>query len=314
MGVPLGPALVIAAAATAVTLTACASVATPPPTGRPPAHPGGIKPMSAIPGPHAGSRAEAAALASTMLSRLRLPAGARRLPPAPVPPSLSQPTLMAGAAASLDVHQLFELPQTMGAAAAALTAHVPAGLILASTGGPGVGSNGVTSQDVGYAVRSVPAGVYAAQLVLTLTPAATGGSLLRADAQVIWYPPRTAAEYIDPTRFRVLSIAITTLNPRLHTIDRLVTSPAAIAQLAEALDRSQVNPVKTISCPAIFATYRLAFAVSRPSAPAVVVTASRWPCEGAQVSVGAQKQPPLQDAATVVAIADRQVGVTPEPY
>jgi hypothetical protein len=313
MAVPIRAALILATAATTVTLAACASAATAPPTSRPPAHSVGIKPTSAVPSPPAGSRAEAAALASTMLSRLRLPTGADRLPPVPVPPSLSQPTLMAGATASLDVYQLFELPQTMGAAAAALTAHVPGGLILAVTGGPGVGSNGVSSQDVGYAVRSVPAGVYAAWVVLTLTPTATGGSLLRADAQVIWYPPRTAAEYIDPTRYRVLTIAITTLNPRLNTIDRVVTSPAAIAQLAEALDRSQVNPVRTVSCPAIFATYRLAFAVSRQTTPAVVVTASRSPCEGAQVSVGAQKQPSLQDAATVVAISDRLVGVTPQP-
>jgi hypothetical protein len=313
MLIPIRVALILATAATTATLAACASVAAPPPIIRPPAHSGGIRPTSVIPGPHAGSRAEGAALASTMLSRLRLPADAHRLPATPVPKSLSQPTLMAGAAAALDVYKLFELQQPMGVAAVALTAQVPTGLTLASTGGPGVGSNGVTSQTVGYAVRSDPPGVYAAQLVLTVTPTATGGSLLRADAQVIWYPPRTAAEYIDPARYHALSIAITTFSPRLHTIDRVITSQDAIAQLAGALDQSQVNPVMTISCPLIFAAYRLAFAVTRLSRPAIVVTASRWQCEGAQVSVGAQKEPSLQNAATVVAIADRLLGVTPQP-
>jgi hypothetical protein len=313
MRVPIRAALVLATAATTVTLAACGTFATARPTSGPSAHSGAIKPASVIPGPPAGSRAEAAALASTMLARLRLPVGAHHLPGAPVPLSLSQPGLMAGAAASLDVYKLFVLPQTMGAAAAALAAHVPAGLILTSTGGPGVGSDGTTSQDVGYSVRSVPAGVYAAQLVLTLTPTATGGSLLRADAQVTWYPPRTAAEYIDPARYHVLSIAVTTFNPRRHIIHRIVTSQAAISQLAVALDRSQVNPVTTISCPMTFAAYRMTFAVSWQGAPAIVINASEWPCEGAQVSVGAQKQPPLQDAATVVAIAVRLLGVTSRP-
>lgn len=309
MRVPIRAGLVIAAAAT---LAACQSVAAPM-ASRPHTHRGGIKPVSVRPGPPAGSRAEAAALARLMLSRLRLPSGARRLPPTPVPQSLREPSLWGGAAAALDVHQLFELPQSMESAAAALTAHAPAGMSLAVTGGPGVGSDGVTSQEVGYAVQSVPAGVYAAQLVLTVVPAMSGGSLVRADAQVILFPPRTAAEYIDSARYHVLTIDLTTFSPRLHTIHRVVTSQAAITRLAEALNQSQVNPVTTISCPSIFAAYRLAFAVSRHDAPGVVVTASRGLCEGAQVSIGGRKQPSLQDDATVVAIADRLLGVTPRP-
>jgi len=129
---------------------------------------------------------------------------------------------------------------------------------------------------------------------------------------VIWSPPRTAAEYIDPAHYHVLVIAVTILNPRLHTIGRVVTSRAAITQLAEALNRSQVQPVEPF-CPSIFATYRLAFAVSLHSRPAVVISASRWPCGGAKISAGGREQPPLQDAGVVVATADRLLGVTPEP-
>ena len=35
----------------------------------------------------------------------------------------------------------------------------------------------------------------------TIAPVSSGGSLVRADAQVIWFPPRTAAEY-DPARYQ----------------------------------------------------------------------------------------------------------------
>ncbi len=165
---------------------------------------------------------------------------------------------------------------------------------------------------VGYGVRSVPAGIYQARLVLTIVPASSGGSLVRADAQVIWFPPRTAAEYIDPARYHVLVIAITFFNPRLHTIDKVVTSQAAITQLAEALDQSPVEPVQPF-CPLIFATYRLGFSVSLHSRPVVVVSATRWPCGGAKISIDGRPQPPLQDANIVVTTADRLLGVNPEP-
>lgn len=152
--------------ATAANLAACASVAAPT-AGGPRAHPVAIALASAGRGPRAGNRAEAAALARRMLSRLRLPAGARRLPPLPVPQPLRQPALWAGAAAALDVHQLYKLRQPMDAAAAVLTAHVPAGMYLGGTGALSSPA-GVTSREVGYTARSLPAGIYAAQLVLTV--------------------------------------------------------------------------------------------------------------------------------------------------
>ena len=87
MRVPVSAGLVLAAAAT---LAACASVTAPPAT-RPHASPAGPQPAAGIPGPPAGSRAGAAALAELMLSRLRLPPGARILPSVPLPPSLPEP-------------------------------------------------------------------------------------------------------------------------------------------------------------------------------------------------------------------------------
>lgn len=323
MRAPIKGSLVLAAA---VALAACGSAAAPRPSG-PGAHPVSTKPVSTKPvsdkpvstrhistinSPPAGNRPEAAALARKMLSKLRLPAGARRLPATPVPQALRQPSLWALATASLDIHHLYEVPQPMQSVAAMLTAHVPAGTSLAVTGQSG-GPTGVTSEDVSYEARSLPAGVDMAQLALTVVPDSSGGSLVRADAQVTWYPPRPAAEYVDPAGFHVLTIAVTIYNPRLHTIRKVVTSPAAIRRLADVLDRSRVNPGRTISCPVIFAEYRIAFAVSGTSPPAVVVTASRWPCEGAGVRVGGRLQPSLQDAAGVVAVADRLLGVTPRP-
>ena len=308
--------------AAAVALAACGSVVAPPASG-PRSSPDGTpramatrsapatRSAAAVPGPPAGSRAEAAALARLMLSRLRLPPGARR-PPGPLPPSLSQPAMeTAGGTASLDQHQLFALAEPMDTAAAYLAAHVPADLTPGGTG-ESSGPDGVTMREVSDMVRSLPAGIAGAQLVLTVVPATSGGSLLRADAQVIWYPPRSAAEYIDPARYHVLSITVSVYGRRPHTVRKVVTSQAFIARLAQALDRMQAEPPGVVACPADFEDYQLSFSVSAHSPPAVVVSANGSGCGGAQVTVDGRAQPALADHGTVAALVRQVVSATPE--
>ena len=306
----IGASLVLAAAAA---LSACGSVTVPPVTG---AHsPGSTRPATTTPGPAAGSRAEAAALARLLLARLILPPGAARLPQTPLPPSLSG-AAYAGAVVtpSLDQYQLFALDQPMGTAAAFLAAHVPAGTGEGGTGSES-GPGGATRQDVMYLDHHVPAGIAGAQLVVSVVPAAAsssgGGSLLRADAQVTWYPSRSAAEYIDPARYHVLSITVEIYGRRMHTVDQVVTSQAFIARLARALDQMQAEPLGTVACPAIFADYQVAFSVSRPGRPVVVVSSNETGCGGAGITVNGRPQPPLTDqGGTVAALVDQVVRVS----
>ncbi len=310
----------VAAVVTLAALTACGTVTVPlgGPHPRPVAtrsvsavRPDAARPSSPVPGPPPGTWAEAAALARSLLSRLILPPGATRLPQTPVPPSLPGSAYgNVGAIPSLDQYELFALAQPMDTAAAFLAAHVPAGLGNGGTASGG-GPDGSTMQGVTYLAQSVPAGIAGAQVVLTVVPASSGRSLLRADAQVIWYPPRTAAEYIDPARYHVLSITVQIWGRRPHTVYKVVTSQAFIARLAEALDRMQAEPLGTVSCPAIFAEYQLAFSVSRTSRPVVVVSANNAGCPGAGITVNGQQQPPLtDDGAEVAALADQVVTVT----
>jgi hypothetical protein len=301
----IGASLVLAAAAA---LSACGSVTVPPVTGTPP-----VGPPSATtnPGPAAGSRAEAATLARLLLARLILPPGAARMPQTPLPASLSA-AAYAGAdvTPSLDQYQLFALAQPMDAAAGFLTAQVPPGLSRGGTG-EGSGPDGVTMREVTDTPRSVPAGIAGAQVVLTVVPAASGGSLLRADAQVTWYPARTAAEYIDPARYHVLSVTVQIGGRRPHTVHQVVTSQAFIARLARALDQMQAEPLGTVACPAIFAEYQLAFSVSRASRPGVVVSSNDTGCGGAGIIVNGRPQPPLTDqGGAVAALVDHVVHVS----
>ena len=299
--------------AAVLALAACGSVAAPSASGT---H--GIRPVSAVrpdaarlpSGPPAGSRTEAATLARQLLSRLRLPAGARRLPQKPVPPSLTSPAYgPAAVPSSLDQYRLFALAQPMATAAAFLAAHVPAGMEAFGTGSAS-GPDGVTEEDVSYQPRSVPAGIAGAQLVLTVVPASSGGSLLRADAQIIWYPPRSAAEYLDPGRYHVLIISVSVSGQKPHTVHKVVTSRAFIARLARLLNGLPAEPLGTVACPAIFADYQVAFSVSRPSRPAVVISFNETGCGGTGITVHGRPQPPLEDHGSVAALVDQVVKVT----
>jgi hypothetical protein len=310
----------LAAMVALATLTACGSVPAAsgpraglsgaPSASGPHPHADAVRSAPATPGPPAGTRAEAAALARLLLSRLILPPGARRLPQAPVPPSLSG-SAYAGAVVtpSLDQYRLYALARPTAAAAAFLAAHVPAGLTEGGTGQSG-NPGGVTEMDVTYLDQHVPGGIAGAQVVLSVVPAGSGRSLLRADAQIIWYPPRTAAEYIPPARYHVLSITVTISGRKPHTVHKTVTSQAFIARLAELLDRLPAEPLGTVACPAIWAEYQVAFSVSRHSRPVVVISFNQADCVGTGITVDGRTQPALEDHGQVPALVDQVVTVT----
>jgi hypothetical protein len=306
-----GAILVLAAVSLgAASLAGCGTVSVPP-AGGPSARLDATTTAPGIPAPPAGSRTQADALARALLSRLRLPAGTRRLPATPAPPFLSQPAYEA-AGAQVDEHRFFAVAEPPAALSGYLAAHVPDGMTSFGTG-QGSGPGEPTTLDVGYLARPVPAGIYSAQVVLTMVPGSSGGSLLRADAQVIWYPSRTAAEYVDPARYHVLTMTITVDGRKVHTIHKVVTSQADIARLADALDRSPAEPPVAINCPAIFVTYQLALSVSRHTRPEVVIFANSISCGGSAITVDGRRQPALADRGAVAAAADQALGYTPKP-
>jgi uncharacterized protein YceK len=241
--------------------------------------------------PAAGTTAEAQAEARHLLAELVLPGGARRLPGRPVPGAVSSPGQNMGT--GFDRYRLFSLPVSMGAAQQFVQAHLPAGL---TSSGTGEGSDGgspeydVVTADV--APRDVPAGIYTAQLVYTIAPRAGGGSLLRADAQIIIFPARSAAEYLDPADIRSVTVSHTAPAPASRTI----TSRPEIARLARLVDGEHAFPLGLVfSCPAgLPPSYQLTFTPVSASRPTVVIDPGN--CMGDGVYAGGVRQPGLVDA------------------
>jgi hypothetical protein len=238
--------------------------------------------------PAAGTPAEAAAEAGQLLARLVLPRGARRLPQRPVPSAVSQPGQSLGA--GLDRYQLFELPMSMDAAQHFVRAHLPAAL---TSSGYSWGSQGSMPEYetliVDVPPRAVPPGIDIAQLVYTIAPGPDGGSLVRADAQIIIFPPRSAAEYLNPAGIR--SVTVSTIGP--DPVSRTITSRPEIAQLARLLDGEHASPLGLVyACPAeLGPSYQLTFTPVSARWPTVVVDPSN--CVGAGVLANGVRQPGL---------------------
>jgi len=311
--------LLAVAAMTCITIAGCGSVAGSASCGslagatRPAAEsgsasspaPGTTRPGQ-LPGtPPAGSRAEALALARRELGQLRLPPGARRTAVAQLPGQLRDPDLYAGGQDSADLHLLFALPESMAAADGFLLAHAPAGLPVSSHGEAG-SRPGADMENVGYSPHSVPPGIDAVYLLASVVPDGRG-SLLRADAQVIWFPPRSVAEYVRAARLHAVTITGASLNPIPRQVSRTITAPAVIAELASLLNGEHAAGQQLASCPLIQASYGFAFRAAAGLPPVLVVSTSG--CLLDSVTAGGRAQPALWDPGNaLLAAGSRLIG------
>jgi hypothetical protein len=211
-----------------------------------------------------------------------LPAGSRSVGPRHGPFQLQT----FGSPRLVDVHTFFWLPLSMTAAQDFLRAHVPAGT---SMGGYGEGASpaGVAEQCVWYSLNRLPVGLDSQnELLVSIAPGPDGGTRARVDAQVSWYPPRSAAEYLRPAAFRTVRITASA-----GAQPRTFTSRAAIARLARMLNSLHAIDENSPSCPEEVPSFTLTF-ISTRHRPVVVTPAG---CTGDYITVHGKAQPSLLD-------------------
>ncbi len=248
-------------------------------------------------GPPGGSPALARRVARRLLAELILPAGSRSVGPRHGPWQLqtfASPRLV-------DVHTFFWLPLSMTAAQHFLLAHVPAGT---SMSGYGTGGSpaGVAEQCVSYSLNRLPAGLDSEnELLVSIAADPAGGTRARVDAQVSWYPSRSAAEYLRPAAFQAVRITAALGGQR-----RTFTSRAAIARLARLLNSLHALDEDPPSCPEHIASFTLTFTSARHRP--VVVTP--YGCGGDYVTVRGKAQPGLADIDSnkLLAVIDSLLG------
>jgi hypothetical protein len=300
----LGGVMVTAVAATAVVLLAgCgARIANLPARGgATPAATASARPEAAAE-PAAGSRAGAQALATRLLARLVLPPGGRPVQLQALPPLLRQPPIGYGEANTAYVHRVFLLRQPMTAVQAFVKGHLPAGLRVLSSGKL-THAGGIGMESVSFNPRALPAGIHSAELNTDVVPAAGGGSLMRADAAATWYPVRSAGEHIDPKGYRAAVVSITMLNPGRHTVTGTFTGSRVISRLAGLANGLHAAPDVPTGCPALLASYRIAFIPASGRSPRVAVAPSG--CMTVAVAVAGAAQPELWGGAGLIRAATR---------
>jgi hypothetical protein len=283
-----------AGAVIAAMLTGCGTL--------PAAVPG--QPAAALGQPAAahGSRAQAAALGRRMLAALVLPPGASALV-RPLPRELRQPGELFGYGRySVDLHKAFTLTQPMAVTQSFVARHVPTGMDLSHTGSGG----DPVGDFVSFAWRKLPGGMYSADLVVAILPAVRGnGSLLRADAQVMWYPARSAAEFVRPGRFRAVTVSVYRYGQKSDIVRRTFTARSIIAEFARLINGLPGEPSVTFHCPAITVGRRVAFDPASSGQPPIVVYPTE--CIAVLVTVGGRAQPTLFGSAQLIRVIDHLV-------
>jgi len=250
----------------------------------------------------AGSRAAALTLARQMLARLVVPAGSQ----AAHPPPLSVSSAGGNLPYTVELHRFVLVHEPVAVVQSFLLAHVPAGMSWAGDGLAQGTANTVTVLSVAYSPRSLASGLTNAQLGTAAMPLADDDTLIRADAGVSWFPPRSAAEQLTAASFRSVTVTATEMFPRPRTVTRTFTSPVVIGRLAALVNSLPATPypdVAAMSCAPGGTVYRLGFT------PGVVIYAGGCGASDA-ITVNGKEQPRLWDLGVLTAAARQLLHLT----
>jgi hypothetical protein len=277
-------------ALTVVTLVAASAVAVV--LWAAPGPAAGVRVFQSSPSSAPGDMARTYALG--LLAKLRLPAGARQAQWPAQPDRLPQPVLPYWPTYGVTAQALYRASASMGSVWWFLTGHVPAGM-QPRWPYPANGSDRFVLDVPAH----LPPGIAHANLEVVIIPRGSG-SLIRAEAQVVWYPPRSPAEYIRPGRYRSVTVTIPKLPDASGdaTVTRTFTSRAVITQLAALLNRLPGMLPTAFNCPAmtepltrIPSPYRIVFTPRSRRWP--TIAAAPVGCFDGGIVVGKHKQPAL---------------------
>jgi hypothetical protein len=196
----------------------------------------------------------------------------------------------------LFAHRVFSVDETFYNLWHFLQAHIPRGF---RTGGDSSGSSGGAQMfGVEDDLSALPPNISVAELLLRMTPGASGGAVLRIDSEVAWTAPRPADEFVRP-RDRVMILStIHAYEPGRPVGKHVVVTDARLVNpIVEAFNNARVEapagPLGTHECGFIglnAIVYRIAFAASPTAMPDIVATLH---CYTVSVTVNGRAAPLL---------------------
>ncbi len=216
----------------------------------------------------------------------------------------------------VDVDRIWRVPGRPRAALAAVRHSHPAGLLVNGEGSGG--RHGVGEREVEYfwyvSFQAPPRpGLGSEQLSVSMTAAPGGGTLLRADGQVVWLNVRSAAERVPAG---VSSIEVTRgAGHGRASLRRTITAAASVARIVTALDRLPIVQPGTVVCPDEQVQPLVVHLIFRSAQEQTLAQASQAAgpevdgCAPMRFSVGGRELQPLSGGAGVIDIVDRALGL-----
>ena len=285
-------AAVALATATAILLAGCA------------AGPAGPRPGTGIATSSRanGTRAQAMALARHLLAELSFPPGTKSAHVTSLPPPLRGhqgpgPGWAGG-------QEILVVPGNPRSALERLDAHAPFGT-------PTRYGSALPTWS-GTLLPAPEPGIDAAQVSVGIAAYSGSTTLVAAYAYATWLPARTAAEHLDPSGFRAVTVGEDRLIPSSREVTRTSTDPAVIARLAAFVNGLPPAPALIgRSCAVVFSRYTLRFTARDANGPAVVVSTVECGTDG--ITVNGKPQPGLWDThARLAAMARQLLGALPK--
>jgi hypothetical protein len=249
--------------------------------------------------PPAATRAEARRTGRRLLALAVLPPGTHRFTGKRVPAVLRHPSQTIAADAYADVHHIFAGNRSMRAVLAFLRHHHPKGMTQTGTGELGLRGHAI-EKEVDYSPRHLPAGFQEIDFLVEVVRGQHGHADLRTDVELVWYPPRSAAEHLAAGHFRAVKISAVIYGKGVRQEHRTFRQQAIIDKLTRVLNAAPASPGGWESCPAIFESYTLTFIPVKGEAGAKVQVPG---CFQYRITVGGHAEPPLADTGKIENIA-----------
>ncbi len=247
----------------------------------------------------------ARAFAWRMLFVQHLPPGAEQQT-GPHPAGLVPAAQIGNKRTSVDMVDVYLVPGTTRQVLDFVARHRPVKTANVSRGRST--QSGVTEQFVNYFFSRPPDGVQNALLVASALPAGHGQTWLRLDAEAVWGPVRSLAEYLNPASYRAVVVIAHESLRHAGLVTEAFTSRSVIAELAKRLN---VMPAagndlyyKCLRNP--WAGDRLIFEPLAGQAKRLVATISS--CDFVQIRVDGKAQPTVLDRNDLPALLSKLVG------
>jgi hypothetical protein len=258
--------------------------------------PATAEPASAEPTTDADRKTLATQLADQLVGEVQLPTGAHPEPTAPAA-LLTQPPSTSRSPNEIDSVRWFTVSGTVDEVVAYAEAHPPKGYIADGTGsGGGPDHYSASTSFSGNATADYDAPTASVEATMAGSVVA-----VRVDAQVIWRPIRTAAEFVPQTVAGAIAVRSGAISA---TVQVTATQVPTLARLLDAL---QTQTPGERHCPPITYTTAITFDVSGP----LVFTLNG--CGGVTVTAAGVAQPTLTESDELATEVDALFGIIDSP-